>query len=95
MEGFLSSDFGRIGAERVQITGASDGVGSAAVQLAKRRGAHVTAVTSPTKMEALKALGADATLNRDERYPEDAFDVVLDPVGGPRWPGLLNGRFYT
>ncbi len=45
-----------LGAERVLITGASGGVGSAAVQLAKRRGAHVTAVTSPGKMEALKAL---------------------------------------
>lgn len=89
-----------LGAERVLITGASGGVGSAAVQLAKRRGAHVTAVTSPAKMAELKALGADEALGRDDALPQDAFDVVLDLVGGPRWPGLLDalvtrGRYVT
>lgn len=89
-----------LGAERVLITGASGGVGSAAVQLAKRRGAHVTAMTSPAKRDALTALGADATLGRDDAFPESAFDVVLDLVGGPRWPGLLDalaigGRYVT
>lgn len=90
----------RLGAERALITGASGGVGSAAVQLAKRRGAHVTAVTSPAKADDLKALGADAVLNRDDSLPEGAFDVVLDLVGGPRWPTLLDalavrGRYVT
>lgn len=89
-----------MGAERVLITGASGGVGSAAVQLAKRRGTHVTAVTSTAKMEALKGLGADITMDRNEPFPEDAFDVVLDLVGGPRWPALLDalvpkGRYVT
>ncbi|MBT0958373.1 alcohol dehydrogenase family protein [Alphaproteobacteria bacterium KMM 3653] len=89
-----------LGAERVLITGASGGVGSAAVQLAKRRGAHVTAVTSPSKMEALRALGADAVLGRDAALPEGAFDVVLDLVGGARWADLLEalavrGRYVT
>lgn len=89
-----------LGAERVLITGASGGVGSAAVQLAKRRGAHVTAVTSPAKKEALKELGADITIDRNEPFPEDAYDVVLDLVGGPRWPALLDalvpkGRYVT
>lgn len=89
-----------LGAERVLITGASGGVGSAAVQLAKRRGAHVTAVTSPAKMEALRELGADITIDRDSPVPEDACDVVLDLVGGPRWPALLDalvakGRYVT
>lgn len=78
-----------LGAERVLITGASGGVGSAAIQLAKRRGAHVTAVTSPSKAGAVVDLGADATLARDDALPQDAFDVVLDLVGGPRWPELL------
>lgn len=89
-----------LGGERVLITGASGGVGSAAVQLAKRRGAHVTAVTSATKMEALTELGADITMGRNEAFPQDAFDVVLDLVGGPRWPALLDalvprGRYVT
>ncbi|MEP3688894.1 MAG: alcohol dehydrogenase family protein [Sulfitobacter dubius] len=89
-----------LGAERVLITGASGGVGSAAVQLAKRRGAHVTAQTSPAKIDTLKALGADEALDRDVTLPEDAFDVVLDLVGGGRWPKLLDalvtrGRYVT
>jgi len=89
-----------LGSERVLITGASGGVGSAAVQLAKRRGAHVTAATSRAKMDALKALGADAVVDRNDAIPEEAFDVVLDLVGGPRWPELLDalvprGRYVT
>lgn len=89
-----------LGGERVLITGASGGVGSAAVQLAKRRGAHVTASTSPAKMDALKGLGADVVMSRDNAFPDDAFDVVLDLVGGPRWPDLLDalvprGRYVT
>lgn len=87
-------------AERVLITGASGGVGSAAIQLAKRRGAHVTAVTSPSKAEALRALGADATFGREDALPADAFDVILDLVGGAHWPALLealavHGRYVT
>lgn len=97
-EGMIQRAF--VGAERVLITGASGGVGSAAVQLAKRRGAHVTAVTSPAKMEALRALGADVTMDRDAPLPRGAFDVALDLVGGPRWPELLDalkpeGRYAT
>ncbi|NDW02842.1 zinc-binding dehydrogenase [Jiella pacifica] len=79
----------RLGAERVLVTGASGGVGSAAIQLAKRRGANVTALTSAAKAEELRRIGADDILVRDEAFPEDAFDVVLDLVGGPRWPELL------
>ena len=89
-----------LGAERVLITGASGGVGSAAVQLAKRRGAHVTASTSPAKMDTLKTLGADAVMDRNDAIPKDTFDIVLDLVGGPRWPELLEalvprGRYVT
>jgi NADPH:quinone reductase-like Zn-dependent oxidoreductase len=89
-----------LGAERVLITGASGGVGSAAVQLARRRGANVTALTSATKADDLRALGADATLDRDADLPAAAFDVVIDLVGGPRWPHLLDslrngGRYVT
>lgn len=79
-----------LGAEAVLITGASGGVGSAAVQLAKRRGAHVTAVTRSGKADDLRALGADATLDRDDPFPVRSFAVVIDLVGGPRWPGLID-----
>ncbi|WP_322988203.1 alcohol dehydrogenase family protein [Hoeflea sp.] len=90
----------RLGAERVLITGASGGVGSAAIQLAKRRGAHVTALTTAAKAEELRALGADQTLDRDAPLPGHGFDVVLDLVGGPRWPDLIDslrngGRYVT
>lgn len=78
-----------LGAERVLITGASGGVGSAAVQLAKRRGAHVTAVTTLAKAEELRTLGADAIVERNDPFGQDAFDVVVDLVAGPRWPELL------
>ncbi|MDO6566107.1 alcohol dehydrogenase family protein [Alteromonas sp. 1_MG-2023] len=80
--------------DRVLITGASGGVGSAALQLAKARGAFVVAITSESKQEALKALGADDTLTRDCNwlaYAKDKlFDVVIDLVAGPRWPELLD-----
>ncbi|NEV63974.1 alcohol dehydrogenase family protein [Thiorhodococcus minor] len=79
-----------LGAERVLITGASGGVGLAAVQLAKRRGAAVTAMTSADKAEALRALGADATISRDGPLPGNAFDAVVDVVAGPRWPELID-----
>lgn len=80
-----------LGAETVLITGASGGVGSAAIQLAKRRGAHVTAVTTAAKAEALRKLGADETLDRDSGIPESAFEVILDLVGGPQFPALIEG----
>jgi len=80
--------------ERVLITGASGGVGSAAVQLAKARGAEVLAVTSPSKAATLKQIGADQTISREDDYVElsgkDSVDVVIDLVAGPKWPSLLD-----
>ncbi len=79
--------------ETVLITGASGGVGSAAVQLAKRRGASVLAVTSQSKAEPVKNLGADKILPRNadllDALGRDVADVVVDVVGGPQWPALL------
>ncbi|TNF57483.1 MAG: alcohol dehydrogenase, partial [Rhodobacteraceae bacterium] len=49
-------------ADRVLVTGASGGVGSAAVQLARARGATVVAVTGPAKAAALRDLGASRTV---------------------------------
>jgi NADPH:quinone reductase-like Zn-dependent oxidoreductase len=79
--------------ETVLVTGASGGVGSAIIQLARARGAHVIAVTSGAKARGLLALGADKTLDRDADIVADmgagSADVVIDLVGGAKWPSLL------
>lgn len=93
-----------VGAERVLVTGASGGVGSAAVQLAKRRGATVVAVASASKQEDLLAIGADEVVDRNADLVKiigrDSIDVVVDLVAGPGWPALLDvlkrgGRYAT
>jgi len=79
--------------DRVLVTGASGGVGSAAVQLAKARGAYVMAVTSPTKSDVLRALGADEAISREmdlvEAVGSNSVDVVVDIVAGEKWPQYL------
>ena len=93
-----------LGAERVLITGASGGVGSAAVQLAKRRGAEVIAVAGAGKEDVLKDIGAGQVIDRNANLVdvlgEDSIDVVVDLVGGDNWPQLLDllkrgGRYVT
>lgn len=78
----------------VLITGASGGVGSAAIQLAKARGAKVIAITSDPKAEMLLKLGADRTLSRSANLVQDlgmnSVDVVIDLVAGKQWPNLLD-----
>lgn len=86
--------------ERVLITGASGGVGSAAIQLAVRRGAYVTAMTSADKGKEILTLGAKDIIGRDDPFPDDAFDAVVDLVVGPRWPDMISalrrgGRYIT
>ncbi len=74
---------------KVLITGASGGVGLAAVQLASLRGASVWGVTSAAKVDVVKAQGAVQTFDRDADLPADMFDVVIDVVGGPAWAAVI------
>ncbi|MFS4506191.1 NADP-dependent oxidoreductase [Clavibacter sp. Sh2141] len=76
---------------RVLVNGAAGGVGHIALQLAKWKGAHVTAIASGRHEAFLRGLGADevidyTTVGADE-VPE-GFDLVVDSVGGP-----TTGRF--
>ena len=75
--------------QSVLITGASGGVGLAAVQLATHLGASVTGQTAPAKAAAVCAAGAKNFLNRTETPPESHFDAVIDVVGGPGFAALI------
>ncbi len=79
--------------DRVLISGASGGVGSAAIQLAKARGATVIAITSPSKNEQVLGLGADEVVPRNANLVEalgnNSVDVVIDLVAGDQWPQFL------
>jgi len=90
--------------EHVLIAGASGGVGSSAVQLAKRRGAVVTAIAGKAKLEKVQAIGADRVISRDEDIVdclgEKSVDVVVDNVAGPYFGRMLKvlkrgGRFVS
>lgn len=79
--------------EHVLVTGASGGVGSAAVQLAKRRGATVTAIAGREKIEQVRAIGADHVVSRDDdivhALGENSVDLVVDNVAGPAFSTML------
>lgn len=94
--------------DSVLIPGASGGVGSALIQLAKRRGARTVAMTSPSKRAQVEALGPTAVLPRSpadlkaalrEVIGSDSVTVVADVVGGDEWPRLIDvlarGGRYT
>jgi NADPH:quinone reductase-like Zn-dependent oxidoreductase len=71
--------------QRVLIHAAAGGVGHLAVQIAKQRGAHVTATASAPKHGFLRGLGADACIDyRTEDFTDtkEQYDVVLDAIGG-------------
>jgi len=68
---------------RVLVTGATGGVGDFAVQLARRAGAHVTAVARRAEQApALRQLGAHEITVGDDIPPSPKYDVILDSVGG-------------
>ncbi|MGB0440541.1 MAG: zinc-binding dehydrogenase, partial [Paracoccaceae bacterium] len=90
--------------DTVLVPGASGGVGSALVQLAKRRGAWVIAMASEAKHSAVADLGPDKILPRAPQdlraaLGDDRITVVADVVGGPYWPQLIDilerGGRYT
>lgn len=95
--------------ESIFVTGASGGVGSAILQLARVRGARVVALVGPGKEETARELGAEAVVTRGaDDLSETAltatdgegFDVVTDVVGGEIFAELLGilkplGRYVT
>jgi len=90
--------------EQVLVTGASGGVGSATVQLARRRGATVTAICGVSKADLVRSIGADRVIDRNANLAaelgETKFDVVVDNVAGDNFPLMLKalkrgGRYVS
>ncbi len=76
--------------ERLLVHGAAGGVGTAAVQLGRRAGAHVTAtVRDPDRRRGVAELGAHDVIAPEGFEDAGPFDVVLELVGGPNLPGDL------
>jgi NADPH:quinone reductase-like Zn-dependent oxidoreductase len=70
--------------QRILIIGASGGVGTLAVQIAKNMGAHVTGVCSGRNVDLVASLGADAVIDYTRQDPLDTdepYDIVYDTVG--------------
>lgn len=95
--------------DRVLVTGASGGVGTFLVQIAKYHGAEVTAVCGASKFDAVRALGADFLVDRSaanleaavhDQAGDAAYTLVADVVGGGDFKALLallgrGGRYVT
>lgn len=94
--------------DTVLIPGASGGVGSALIQLAKRRGARTVAMCSASKADQVSAIGPDAVIDRapddlkaalQAAIGQETVSVVADVVGGSLWPELIDviarGGRYT
>jgi NADPH:quinone reductase-like Zn-dependent oxidoreductase len=93
------TDIGRVQTgQRVLIIGASGGVGSYAVQLAKALGAEVTGVSSPAKLDLVRSLGADHVIDytrEDFADGEHRYDLILDIGGNPTLSRLRRALTHT
>ncbi len=76
--------------DHVLVTGASGGVGMAAVMIAKLMGAEVTGVSSASKAADVQRAGADQVIGRDQVPAAQAYTVVIDLVGGAGWGALID-----
>lgn len=94
----------KLGAEKIFINGSSGGVGSAAIQLAKIRKAHITAQCSSSKINEIKKIGANEVVAREsdliKELGKNKYDVVIDLVAGENWNQLIEilkpgGRYAT
>lgn len=95
--------------ETIVISGASGGVGSALIQLAKQRGAHVIAIAGTSKLKDVADVGADTVIDRSDpdlmtaildAAPGGHVDVSADVVGGDTFQTMVNclrrtGRYVT
>jgi len=79
--------------QKVLINGAGGSIGTIAIQLAKSKGAEITAVDSSGKYEMLSSLGADHFIDyKQENFYEngEAYDVIFDVVGVTRFSDCIN-----
>lgn len=70
--------------DRVLVVGASGGVGTAAVQIARHLGAHVTGVCGPTNVELVRSIGASEVIDyskADFAPSGESWDVIVDTTG--------------
>ena len=86
----LFTQVGLTAGERVLVTGAAGGVGTAGVQLAHAAGVHVVASARRAEQhKQIKELGADEVILPEQTGDHGPYDVALELVGGPSVPDVL------